>query len=96
MSDKCSFHGNPQDLIDKMNKREQEMTMPKPAYDLFMEQKRLHPDVTMWFNGEHCEVCESPVYTDGKLYWCKKGCENHGKRGKNDKEGFGFISDLIR
>ena len=95
MSDKCSFHGNPQDLIDKMNKREQEMTMPKSAYDLFMEQKRLHPDVTMWFTGEYCDVCKSPIYTDGKLYWCKKGCENHGKRGKNDPDRMGFITDYF-
>ena len=68
---------------------------PKTAYELLMEKKKKQ-DITMWFADEKCERCKHDVYTDGKLFWCSEGCWNNGKRGKNDREGFGFINDLIR
>ena len=72
-----------------------EIPKPKSAYELLLE-KQKREEITMWFTETHCEVCESPIYTNGKLYWCKEGCIQYGKRGKRDKEGFGFINDLIR
>ena len=99
ISDKCSFHGNPQELIDKMNKREMETPCPpKSAYEILMEkQSRIKEgDVSIWFLDEECPECKKPLYTDGKLEWCGQGCSNFGKRGRKDKDGFGFINDLVR
>ena len=85
MCDKHSFGGAP-------------VTPPRNAYDLYMErQKRLREcDKTVWFTDDKCETCGKDVITDGILFWCSEGCIQNGKRGKKDKEGFGFISDLIR
>jgi hypothetical protein len=66
------------------------------GYDAMMEKKKEHPDITMWFTDQDCDLCGSAIFTDGKVYWCKKGCPNDGKRGLQDPEGFGFINDLIR
>lgn len=70
---------------------------PRSAYELLMEkQKRLKEcDVTMWFIEEHCDECGSPVFTDGKLFYCKEKCINHGKRGKDDPDRMGFITDYF-
>lgn len=106
MCDKSSYR-DAKELIDKMNNREWEMVSehykaeppkPKTAYELLMEkQKRLKEcDTTMWFTDEKCEECGKDVFTDGRIFYCKEMCINHGKRGAMDKEGFGFINDLIR
>jgi len=89
------------ELMDKCirlrDKIESAIPCPKSAYELLMEkQRRCKPDVTVWFTEEKCDVCGSPIFTNGKVFWCKEGCENNERRGENDKEGFGFISDLIR
>jgi len=73
---------------------------PKTAYELLMEKKRRYEkkklDVTMWFTDDKCKECGFDIYTDGKLYWCSENCLQSGKRGVKDREGFGFINDLIR
>ena len=72
-----------------------QISPPKTAHELLLE-KQSKTQSTMWFNGEHCSECEAPIYTDGKLEWCKAGCGNNGTRGI-DREGYmGFISDIIR
>jgi hypothetical protein len=68
---------------------------PKTAYELMMAKKK-KLDVTMWFAEEKCNHCGHDVYTDGKLFWCSKGCIQNGKRGKDEKDFMGFISDLIK
>ena len=47
---------------------------PKSAYDLYMEARKQHVDVTLWFTDETCPLCRMPIYTDGKTKWCKMGC----------------------
>ena len=72
-----------------------EIPKPKSAYELLMA-KQKREEITMWFTNDICTECKFPVYTNGKLYWCKRDCINNGKRGKGDRDGFGFINDLIR
>ena len=84
-----------QDLIDKMNKRERDMeSSSKIACKLLMEKQRLNPDITMWFIGEHCDKCDFPVFTNGKLYWCKEGCIQNWKN--QSSLGTDFIREHIR
>ena len=73
----------------------QQIPPPKTAYELLLETQALSK-TEVWFNEDHCQECEAPIYTDGKLEWCKAGCGNNGTRGI-DREGYmGFISDVIR
>ena len=67
---------------------------PKTAYERILEKRRLNKNVV--FTEEHCQDCEAPIYTDGKLFWCSENCCQNGKRREKDPGGFGFISDLIR
>jgi len=66
---------------------------PKSAYDLYMEARRKHAGVTMWFTDDICPICRMPIYTDGNFKWCKRGCKNHG-----DQPGTyaGLQEDYIR
>jgi len=91
MCDKHSFRA----VLDKMNKHEQVMMREASAYDRFMK-KQKDEDITMWFTEQHCSVCESPIYTNGKLYWCKEGCINNGRRRTDDKDYMKFIKENAR
>ena len=95
MCDKCFFHGTSR---EKKKRRIQENTItpPKSAYELFMQKRMKEHNMTMWFTDEKCDECGKDIFTDGMIYFCQEGCVQHGKRGKNDCEGMGFISDLIR
>lgn len=98
MCDKASYR-DVNDLIDRMNQRERDMvTPPKKPYDILMERNRRlkECDVTMWFLEEHCELCGAPIFTDGKVCYCKEGCGNHGKRGKWNKENMRMLKDVVR
>lgn len=76
MCDKHSFRKTPE---------------PKTGYAAVMEKKKESPQVTIWFTDQDCDICGSPVYTDGNRCWCKEDCSNYNKRNT-----IGFISDLIR
>jgi len=47
---------------------------PKSAYDLYMEARKKHADVSLWFTDDICPICRMPIYTDGKQTWCTEGC----------------------
>ena len=69
---------------------------PKTAYELLMMKRLKECDETVYFTDDNCDTCGKPTITNGKLFWCSDGCIQNGKRGKKDKDGFGFINDLIR
>jgi hypothetical protein len=92
MSDKCSFHGNPKDLIDKMNAREREMvTPPKSAYELLMTKRG------EWFTDGECTRCHKPVRTNGQRVFCSEGCiwDNKPVKREEEKDYMGFITDYF-
>jgi hypothetical protein len=88
MSDKCSFRKSTS--FDSISEE------PKTAYEILMEKKKLHPDITMWFTEQHCPECECPVFTNGVLLWCKEGCINNGKRKPEDKDYMKFVKENCR
>jgi predicted nucleic acid-binding Zn ribbon protein len=45
---------------------------------------------------EYCPECGKDIITDGKIEWCGEMCIQNGKRGKEEKDYMGFISDLIK
>jgi hypothetical protein len=54
----------------------EEMPPPKSPYDLYMEARRKHAGVTIWFIEEDCPVCKTTIFTDGTYKWCGHGCTN--------------------
>lgn len=37
-------------------------------------------DIQMYFTGQRCPRCGERTYTDNFCIWCKKECEEHGRR----------------
>lgn len=89
MCDKSSFRPAPKTEVGYD-------ALMENGYDALMEKRKENPDITMWFTDQDCDICGSPVFTSGKLYWCKKGCSNDGRISMQDKDYMGFISDLIK
>lgn len=82
MSDKCSFRDSTNCAQKATSAREHDIAPPRSAYELIVEKKRLHPERTVWFNGDTCPKCGKYIYTDGATKWCSPECKTPGAYAK--------------